>query len=100
MKASAVSETSRQPSSIVSEWPRPGILLISVVPELRLWRLNAALASDHGTVLSRSPSMISSGPRSGCFVLTLASVQGLMFANAAWKIGFPGAATWNVSYSW
>ena len=35
MKASVVSATSRQPWSMVSEWPRPGILTISVTPLLR-----------------------------------------------------------------
>ena len=34
--SSAVSATSRQPLSIVSEWPRFGIFLISVTAELRL----------------------------------------------------------------
>ena len=33
--SSAVSATSRQPPSIVSEWPRFGIFLISVTAELR-----------------------------------------------------------------
>ena len=35
-KASAVSATSRQPLSIVSAWPRPGISTISVTPSLPL----------------------------------------------------------------
>jgi len=34
-KLSAVSQTSRQPLSIVSEWPRFGIFTISVTPSLR-----------------------------------------------------------------
>jgi hypothetical protein len=34
-KSSAVSQTSRQPLSIVSEWPRFGIFTISVTPSLR-----------------------------------------------------------------
>src|SRR5690349_20030515 len=38
----AVSATSRQPLSIVSELPRSGILTISVMPSLRAWRLNEA----------------------------------------------------------
>jgi len=47
----------------------------------------------HGTVLSFSPEMISSGPRSGFLLLTLASVHGLRLAVAAWKSGAPGAGT-------
>src|SRR4051794_34038366 len=43
--------------------------------------------------------MSSSGPRSERLVSTLASVQGLRFAAAAWNRGAPGAATWNVSCS-
>jgi len=34
--------------------------------------------------------MMSSGPRAGFFVSTFASVHGLRFADAAWKIGLPG----------
>jgi hypothetical protein len=37
--------------------------------------------------------MISSGPRSGFLLSTLASVQGFRFAFAAWKIVFPDPAT-------
>jgi hypothetical protein len=36
---SAMSATSRQPWSIVSEWPRPSIFTISVTPSLRFFRL-------------------------------------------------------------
>src|SRR6184192_1269259 len=50
-----------------------------------------------GTVLSFSPEMISSGPRSGFSVSTFASVQGLRLAVAAWKSGAPDAGTW---YFW
>jgi len=39
-------------------------------------------------VWSWSPSMMSRGPRSGFFVSTLASVQGLRFAAAAWNLHF------------
>jgi hypothetical protein len=38
-KSSAVWATSRQPWSIVREWPRFGIFTISVTAGLRLWRL-------------------------------------------------------------
>jgi hypothetical protein len=38
-KSSAVWATSRQPWSIVREWPRFGIFTISVTPGLCLWRL-------------------------------------------------------------
>ena len=61
-KARAVSATSRQPLSMVSEWPRPLISTISVTPGLRFSRLYEALAIAHGTVWSSSPEMISSGP--------------------------------------
>src|SRR5205085_2337319 len=37
--ARAVSATSLHPLSMVSEWPRPGIWVISVTPGLRFWRL-------------------------------------------------------------
>jgi hypothetical protein len=51
------------------------------------------LAIAQGTVLSFSPEMISSGPRSGFFVSTFASVHGLRLAVAAWKRGAPDAGT-------
>lgn len=70
---------------------------ILVTPALRFWRLYEALAIDYGTVWSSSPSMIRSGPRSGFFVSTFASVHGLKLAAAAWKSGLPGAGTANVS---
>src|SRR6476661_3352438 len=43
--------------------------------------------------------MISSGPRSGFFASTLASVQGLKLAAAAWKIGSPDPGTEYSSYN-
>ena len=46
-----------------------------------------------GTVLSFSPEMINSGPRLGLVLLTLASVQGLRLADAAWNSGAPEAGT-------
>ena len=97
--ASALSATSRQPLSIVSAWPRLGISTISVTPSLRFCRLNDAFAIAHGTVLSFSPEMISSGPRSGFLVFTFASVQGFRLAVAAWKSGAPDAGTANSAYS-
>src|SRR5215469_831771 len=77
-KSRAVWATSRQPWSIVREWPRLGIFTISVTPGLRRCRLQAAFAIAHGTVWSFAPSMISRGPRAGFLVSTFASVQGLM----------------------
>src|SRR5258708_17438200 len=53
----------------------------------------------HGTVLSFSPEMISSGPRSGFSLSTFASVHGLKLAVAAWNSGTPDAGTAKVSYS-
>ena len=94
-----MSATSRQPLSIVSAWPRPLISTISVTPSLSFCCLKDAFAIAHGTVWSISPEMIRSGPRSGLSVSTLASVHGLRFAAAAWKIGSPGAGTAYVSYS-
>ena len=91
--SSAVSATSRQPLSMVSAWPRPGISLISVTPSLSFCCLNDALAIDHGIVWSFSPLMISSGQRSGFLVSTFASVHGLKLAAAAWNSGLPGAGT-------
>ena len=44
----------------------------------------------HGTVWSSSPETISSGPRLGFLLSTLASVQGFRLAAAAWKSGSPG----------
>jgi hypothetical protein len=55
--------------------------------------LNEAFAIAHGTVWSFSPEMISSGPRSGFSLSTLASVHGLRLAVAAWKSGAPDAGT-------
>ena len=57
---------------------------------LRCCCLYEAFAIAHGTVWSFSPEMISSGPRSGFFVSTFASVHGLRFAVAAWNSGSPG----------
>src|SRR6266852_3047557 len=91
--SSAFSATSRQPASIVSECPRPGILTISVTPWLRFCFLYAAFAIAHGTVWSESAEMISIGPRSGSVELTLASDQGLKFADAAWNSGSPAPGT-------
>ena len=85
-----MSATSRQPLSIVSAWPRPGISTISVTPLLRFWRLKDALAIAHGTVWSFSPEMMSNGPRSAFLVLTFTSVHGFRFAVAAWNSGAPG----------
>src|SRR3954453_12674911 len=96
---SAFSATSRQPLSIVRECPRFGILTISVTPVLCRCLLNAAFAIAHGTVWSFSPSRISSGPRSGFFVSTFASVRGFRLALAICIRATPGAATWYVSYS-
>src|SRR5260370_30725496 len=93
MKASAVSATARQPLWIVGAWPRFGISTISVTPALRFWREKLALAIDHGTTWSRSPDMISSGPRAGFLVSTFACVHGLRLAVAAWKMGAPDAGT-------
>ena len=78
-----MSATSRQPLSIVSEWPRFGISTISVMPSLRFCFLKDACAIAHGTVWSFSPAMTSSGPRSGFSLSTFASVHGLKFAVAA-----------------
>jgi hypothetical protein len=50
-----------------------------------------------GAVVSFSPEMISSGPRSGFFVSTLTSVHGLTFSVATWNSGVPEAGTANVS---
>jgi hypothetical protein len=44
-----------------------------------------------------SPSMISSGPRSGFFVSTFASVAGLRFAFPIWARAMPEPATWYLS---
>ena len=92
-----MSHTSRQPLSMVSEWPRFGISMISVTPWFRFCFLNEAFAIDQGTVWSFSPEMIRSGPRSGFLLSTFASVHGLRFAVAAWKSGAPGAGTAKVS---
>ncbi len=77
------------PWSTTSEWPRPKISVISVGPGLRACRRYDAFATGHGTVWSASPEMISSGPRSGWSVSTLASVPGWRFAVAAWNSGRP-----------
>jgi len=66
---------------------------------LRFCFLKEALTIAHGTVWSFSPEMSRSGPRSGFLVSTFASVHGLRFAVAAWKIGAPGAGTAKDSYS-
>src|SRR6185436_77871 len=93
-KSSAVCATSCQPLSMVSEWPRLGIFLISVTLGFRFCRLYAALAIAQGTVWSLSPSMISSGPRSGFFVSTFDSVQGFRFALPICARAIPDPATW------
>ena len=53
-----------------------------------------ALAIAQGTVWSTSPSMTSSGPRSGFFGSSFASLAGLMLAFAICISALPGAATW------
>ena len=93
MNARAVSATSRQPLSMTSACPRFGISMISVTLSFRFCCLYEASAMAHGTVLSFSPEMISSGPRSGFSVSTFASVHGLRLAAAAWNSGSPGAGT-------
>jgi hypothetical protein len=98
-KLSAASATSRQPLSIVSACPRPGISTISVTLLLRFCFLYDALAMAQGTVLSFSPLTMSSGPRFGFLLSTLASVHGFRFAVAAWKSGRPEAGTAKVEYS-
>jgi len=55
--------------------------------------LKDALAIAHGTVWSFSPEMISIGPRWGWSFTTVASVPGLMFANAAWNRILPVPGT-------
>src|SRR6266852_3132771 len=50
-KLSAVSATSRQPWSIVREWPRFGIFTISVTPGLRLCRPTLVIAGVVGLCL-------------------------------------------------
>src|SRR5262245_58068429 len=82
-KSSAFSATSRQPASMVSACPRPGILTISVTPVLRFCLLYDAFAIAQGTVWSESAERISIGPRSGFVELTFASDHGLKFAAAA-----------------
>src|SRR5215472_6300461 len=91
--SSAFWATSRQPASMVSECPRPGILTISVTPLLRFCFLYAAFAIAQGTVWSESAETISIGPRSGFVELTFASVHGFKFAEAAWNSGSPAPGT-------
>jgi len=55
--------------------------------------VEGGISDRRGAVWSFSPEMISIGPRSGFMVSTLASVHGLRFAAAAWKIGTPDAGT-------
>src|SRR5207249_8997180 len=78
--------------------PRLGTLVISVTAWFRFCFLYEASAIAHGTVLSFSPSLISSGPRAAFSVSTFASVQGFRLAVAAWKSGAPDAGTWFVWY--
>src|SRR4029077_19771469 len=92
-KSSAFSATSRQPASMVSECPRPGILTISVTLLLCFCFLYAAFAIAQGTVWSESAETISIGPRFGFVESTFASDHGLKFADAAWKRGSPGPGT-------
>src|SRR5688572_16367576 len=74
---------------MVSACPRPVILTISVTPLLRFCFLKDAFAIAQGTVWSASAETISIGPRSGFAESTFAAVQGLKFAEAAWKSGSP-----------
>src|SRR5205814_8264857 len=80
---SAVSATSPQPLSIVNACPRIGISTIFVTPSLCSCCLKDACAIAHGTVLSFSPEIMSSGPRCAFFVSTFASVHGFRLAAAA-----------------
>jgi len=54
----AVWATSRQPRAIVREWPRFGILTISVTAGLRARRLEAAFAIAQATVVLRANEQI------------------------------------------
>src|SRR3979490_3115476 len=78
---------------MTSACPVFGIAVISVTPRFSRCFVEADVGLAHGTVWSFSPEMISSGPRSGFFVSTFASVQGLMLAAAAWKSGTPAVRT-------
>ena len=92
-KASAVSATS-PPAAVDGQ----GVAAVGHLDDLghadiALLLLEDAFAIDQGTVLSFSPEMIRSGPRSGLSLSTCASVHGLRLAVAAWKSGAPDAGT-------
>lgn len=82
-----MSATSRHPLSITSECPRPAISWNSVTAALRFWRWNAAFVMAQGTVLSRSPERILSGPRSGLNPEPAHPVRRAVLEHRAWFLG-------------
>src|SRR6188768_1378192 len=84
---------------MVSEWPRWGNDLNSVVAEDFPYSFSADFTMAGGTVWSDSPEMSSNGPRVAFAVSTFDSALGLRVAAATWKSGNPGAGIVVRSYS-
>ena len=89
-QASAASATSRQPLSIVSEWPRSGNSRKSVTAGECRYCLTVARLTASGTVWSLPPAVTSSGPRDALRVSTFAGELREKFAEAASNSGLPG----------
>src|SRR6478752_533913 len=87
---SATSATSRQPLSIVSEWPRPGNSWNSVSEAPLAYIPKTSLVTFNGTVWSSVPDVSNSGPRSARWVSTLAGEFFEKLAVASWNRGRPG----------
>src|SRR3954452_12751547 len=97
--ASATSATSRQPLSMVSEWPRSGNSCRSVTAAECRYLLHSAWVTEAGIVRSLPPAMSSSGPRISLAVSTVAGECGLKLAAAASHSGLPGDGIAHRSWS-
>src|SRR5258706_9489831 len=90
-QARQYSASSRQPLSMVREWPRPANSLISVTAGEFRYALSVLLTSSGGTVLSSAPETSSRGPRVAFATLTFVAALGLKVAVATWNSGRAGA---------
>ena len=75
---------------MVSECPRPGNPLNSVIAGDLRYALSVLFTRTGGTVWSLSPERSSSGPRLAFPTLTFVADFGLKVAVAAWKMTRPG----------
>src|SRR5579863_4661110 len=83
---------------MVSEWPRSGNSMKSVMAGDLWYSLRVEVVMAAGTVWSWPPAVSSSGPRVLFPVFTFAGDRGVKFARAASNSGLPGEGTVQRSY--